>query len=86
MEATLTVKVDVKGRLTIPQPLRKALGIEPGDIFFVALDETHRELRYAKAENPFDVLAQHAINEYHAGRTRNLRDFAAEHNISLDED
>jgi AbrB family looped-hinge helix DNA binding protein len=53
MEATLTVKVDVKGRLTIPQPLRNALGIELGDIFFVALDETHKELRYAKAENPF---------------------------------
>jgi AbrB family looped-hinge helix DNA binding protein len=52
MEATLTVKVDVKGRLTIPQPLRKALGIEPGDIFFVALDETHKGLRYEGGE-PF---------------------------------
>lgn len=82
----LTVRVDPKGRLTIPRQIRDALGIEPGDTLFVALDEAHKELRYAKAENPFDVLAQHAINEYRAGRTRNLRDFAAENNISLDDE
>lgn len=85
MDATLTVKADGKGRLTIPQQLRKALGIEPGDIFFVAIDEDHKELRFAKAENPFDVLAQHAINEYRAGRTRNLREFAAENGIPLED-
>ena len=86
METTLTVKVDVKGRLIIPRSLRRALGVEPGDTFFVALDEAHQELRYAKAENPFDALAQHAINENRAGRTRNLREFAAENDIPLDDD
>lgn len=82
----LTVKVDPKGRLTIPRQLRESLGIEPGDTLFVESDEDHKILHYAKSDNPFDILAQHAIEEYRAGRTRNLREFAAEHNISLDDD
>ena len=81
-----TVRVDPKGRLTIPRQLREALGIEPGDTLFVESDEEQKVLRYAKSENPFDVLAQHAINEYRAGRTRNLREFAAENGITLDDD
>lgn len=85
MASTSTVKVDPKGRLTIPLNLRKALNIEPGDTLFVALDEETRVLRYAKAENPFDVLAEQAINEFRAGRTTSLREFAAENDISLDD-
>jgi hypothetical protein len=41
-------------------------------------------LRLAKAVNPFDGLARHAIAEYRAGTTRNLREFAAEEGIALD--
>jgi hypothetical protein len=41
-------------------------------------------LRYARAENPFDVLAEHALRESRAGRTIRLRDFAAEEGIDLD--
>jgi hypothetical protein len=41
-------------------------------------------LRYAKAVNPFDALADHAIAELRAGRTKNLRAFAAENDIELD--
>jgi len=83
MASVHSVKVDTKGRLVIPQPLRLALGIEPGDTLFVET-EGDRVLRYAKAENPFDVLGDLALAEYHAGRTTNLRDFAAEHDIALD--
>jgi AbrB family looped-hinge helix DNA binding protein len=82
----VTVKVDPKGRLSIPQNLRKALGIEPGDTLFVESDEDQKVLRYAKAENPFDILARHALEEQRAGRTRTLREFAAENNIALDDD
>lgn len=59
------------------------MGIESGDIFFVQVEGTGI-LRYARAENPFDILAEHAIAERRAGRTRNLRDIAAEDGIDLD--
>jgi AbrB family looped-hinge helix DNA binding protein len=78
-----SVKVDSKGRLTIPQPLRAALGIEPGDTLFVET-EGGNVLRYAKADNPFDVLADRALAERRAGRTKGLREFAAEHDSELD--
>lgn len=84
--ATHNVKVDPKGRLTIPGDLRKALGIEPGDTLFVATEDNGQVLRYAKAENPFDALARHAEQEYRAGRTRSLEDFARENNIALDDE
>lgn len=84
MAETLMVKVDPKGRLTIPRRLREEFGIEPGDVFFVEGDEDRRVLRYAKAENPFDVLARDARHQREAGRTRDLRAFAAENDIALD--
>jgi AbrB family looped-hinge helix DNA binding protein len=85
MTSTPTVRVDPKGRLTIPQRLREALGIEPGDIFFVDYDIERNVLRYAKAENPFDALAEHGLAERRAGRTRSLREFAAENAGDLDD-
>ena len=80
----VTVKVDSKGRFMIPQLLRTELGIEPGDTCFVEADEERRILRLAKADNPFDVLIEHARTEREAGRTRSLREFAAENDIALD--
>ncbi|HEY7031071.1 MAG TPA: AbrB/MazE/SpoVT family DNA-binding domain-containing protein [Thermomicrobiales bacterium] len=82
MSAVRSVKVDAKGRLSIPGTLRDELGIHPGDTLFVRIEEG--TLRYAKAENPFDALAEHALAERSAGRTKRLRDFAAENEISLD--
>ena len=82
----LTVRVDPKGRLTIPRQIREALGIEPGDTLFVESDKEHKILRYAKSENPFDVLARYALEEQRAGRTISLRAFAEENNISLDDE
>lgn len=79
---TASIKVDAKGRLVVPQQLRDALGIKPGDTMFVDLDGS--VLRYAKAENPFDMLIDHARSERAAGRTKSLREFAAENDIELD--
>lgn len=70
------VRVDQKGRLLIPQRDRKALGVRPGDAFFVELEG--QVLRYAKAPNPFDALADAALAEHRDGRTRQLRDMLAE--------
>jgi AbrB family looped-hinge helix DNA binding protein len=86
MATSLTVKVDIKGRLLLPKSVREGLGIEPGDTLFVDYDEEHQQMRLAKAENPFDLLVEHALAEHKAGRTRNLREFAAENNIALDAD
>jgi len=82
---TTRVKVDAKGRLTIPQAVRNEMGIEAGDLYFLEADEALGVLRFAKVENPFDVLAAHAIAEYRAGRTTSLRDFAAENGFALDD-
>ncbi len=67
----------------IPRQLREGLGIEPGDAFFVEADEEQTTLRFAKAENPFDVLARHAERERQAGRTRSMRAFAAANDVTL---
>ncbi len=74
-------RLDSKGRIAIPAEIREKLGLESGDTFFFALDKN--EIRMAKAVNPFDALADHALEERRAGRTRRLRDYAAEKGIDL---
>jgi AbrB family looped-hinge helix DNA binding protein len=86
MAQTLTAKVDAKGRVSIPQKIRDELEIGPGDTLFVEYDAEQKVLRYAKADNPFDILLTYAEEEERAGRTRSLRVFAAENNIALGDD
>ncbi len=78
------VTVDARGRLSIPIEMRKELGIGVGDILFIESDAEHGVLHLAKSVNPFDGLADYARQEYLAGRTRSLQDFAAEFGIDLD--
>ncbi len=84
MSRTTSVKVDAKGRLSIPRELRDELDIQPGDTLFVEREQGRPVLRYALAENPFDGLAEHAEDDHRAGHTRNLRTFSADHGIALD--
>ena len=79
----LHATVDDKGRILIPDSIRKQFGIESGDIFFIQAEESGA-FRIARAENPFDVLAEHALHESKAGRTRRLREIAGEEGIDLD--
>ena len=76
MKETMTAKVDNKGRLSLPQDLRAMLHIEAGDIFFIETDKNDI-IRLAKAENPFDVLAKHALEQSEAGKTITLEEFEA---------
>ncbi len=76
------IRIDDRGRISLPASLRNALKLEPGDTLFGQARDGRIEL--VKAENPFDGLARHAIKEYEAGRTRSLEDFAKEHDIPLD--
>lgn len=68
----VAVQVDDRYRITIPKEVREH--IRPGDVLFVEHQVDHGVdiYRYAKAENPFDLLAVHAVNEYRAGRTVSL--------------
>jgi bifunctional DNA-binding transcriptional regulator/antitoxin component of YhaV-PrlF toxin-antitoxin module len=75
--------VDQMGRLLIPDAIRKQNGIEAADTFFIQVEETG-VIRYARAQNPFDLLAEHAIAEHRAGRTRGLGDIAKAEGIDLD--
>ncbi len=69
------VKIDAQGRIAIPATMRARLNLQPGDTLFAHLDEETGGVRLAKAVNPFDLLFEHAVREYRAGRTTNLRDF-----------
>ena len=61
MTKPLAVRVDEKGRVHLPQAVRKTLHVEPGDIFFVQV--TPDGLRLRQAPNPFDALAESAMRE-----------------------
>ena len=78
----ISIRIDERGRICLPRSLRKALELEPGDTLFAQAREGRLEL--AKAENPFDGLARHAIAEDDAGRTRDIRDIAKEWGVDLE--
>jgi hypothetical protein len=40
-------------------------------------------IHLAKAQNPFDGLAEHAIEEYRQGRTTNIHDLACELGVGV---
>jgi len=77
-----SVTMDKKGRVVIPKSLRQAVGAAEGDTFFIR--EVDGVLQLARAADPFDGLAEHAIQEYRAGRTRSIRDIAGEEGVDLD--
>lgn len=79
------VRVDDKGRVTLPKKIREALGVEPGDTVFLKYEPKNGQVRLAPAVNPFDVLAEHAAEEHREGRTKTLEEYAREHGVRLDE-
>lgn len=80
------VRIDNKGRFVIPSKIRDALNLKGGDVLVVDLEHDADVFRVARAENPFDVMAEHAIREFEAGRTTNLRDDAARKGSAVNDD
>jgi len=78
----ISMKMDEKGRITLPKKIRDKLNLSQGDTLF--LHEGLSEIIIKKAENPFDAIAQAAIKEYKNGETTSLDDFASEMGITLD--
>ena len=83
MSQAVAVRVDKKGRLTIPKRIRESANVKPGDRYFVQSEGS--VLHCAKAdENPFDFLARHAIEEYRKGKTFSIEEVAAELGVELE--
>jgi len=80
----VAVTVDQEYCVTFPKDERG--DIEPGHMLLLerVVEDCALTYRLAKPDSPFDVLAAHALNEYRAGRTRTLREMAAEEGIDLD--
>jgi antitoxin PrlF len=83
---TTSLKIDSKGRLSIPKELRERAGLEPGDTIFLEFDEDTGTFQLKKAVNPFDILGMEALREYEAGETIPLRKIAEEAGIDLDDE
>ena len=79
------VRVDAKGRVTLPKAIRDELNIQDGTPFFVKFIKGKGVVILAPAINPFDILAEQAIEEYKAGKTTNIEEYAKNHGIDLDE-
>lgn len=77
-------KVDSKGRLSIPANVRGQVDMHPGDVFVIEVEDSIIHL--AKVDNPFDRLAERAIEEYEAGETLSLREVAEQEGIYLDDE
>lgn len=77
MSGQIPVRIDSKGRISLPQKVRSALKAKAGDTLFLKCEGQGHLVRMVRAvEDPVAVLWEHAEKEYKAGRTKNLRDYA----------
>jgi AbrB family looped-hinge helix DNA binding protein len=83
MHNQVTIWINNKGRVTLPKNIRTALGVGSGDIVFLRYEPKDNQVHIAPAVSTFDILAEHAINEYQKKHTRALEEFAVEHNVNL---
>lgn len=80
--SAISLKVDEKGRVTLPNKLRKNLDIKPGDTLFLQEEVGYFVLK--KAVDPFDALALDALRERNEGKTVGLKDVASQLGVDLE--
>lgn len=86
MAKQVSVRIDSKGRISLPAEARLALGAGPGDTVFIKSEPRGHLVSIVKAvEDPVVALWEQAEAEFKAGLTRNLRDYAKEHGVSIEE-
>lgn len=83
MSKTFTVRLDEKGRLVLPQEVRRALGAKTGDVFYLRLEQGG--ICLAKGENPFDGLVEEALGEIRQGRIVSLDEWARRESLASKE-
>ncbi|MCL8208593.1 MAG: AbrB/MazE/SpoVT family DNA-binding domain-containing protein [Actinomycetia bacterium] len=67
----------------MPAAVRQQLKLEPGDLVFLQVDATG--FRVIRGANPFDALAEAAIEEAARGETIPLEEWARQHVERADE-
>lgn len=79
-----SVKVDGKGRVTIPSEAREAFGMNEGDVLYFDFNLVDGVMVFAPAENPLLRRLEEGRAEYAAGLTKSLDQVAAELGISVE--
>lgn len=80
----ITTKVDDKGRITLPKKVREETGIDKGTVLFI--DSELGQVKLTRAvEDPVVKLKEYTEKEFASGNTKNLRKYAEEQGIKLDE-
>jgi AbrB family looped-hinge helix DNA binding protein len=77
----IALTLDTKGRLTLPQKMREDYNLKPGDYLLVSADKAG--IRLAKTENPFDILAENALNKNEQGNSVEIRELARTNGIKV---
>lgn len=60
----MAVRIDAKGRVTLPKKIRKALRVEMGDTVFLEYEPKGNLVRLARALSPFDVSTKCTTKEH----------------------
>ena len=84
-EEKIIAKVDKKGRITLPKKVREETGIYKGEVLFIESDIGQVKLTRA-VEDPIAKLKDYTEKEFESGKTKNLRQYAKEKGIVLDEE
>ena len=66
------VRVDDRGRITIPKKIREALDIQEGDTCFINFED--HSFHIVRGENPFEVLARDALEQDKQGKTVSFKE------------
>ena len=80
----LITKVDEKGRITLPKEIREKTGINKGTVLFI--DPELGQVKLTRAvEDPIAKLKEYTEKEFISGNTKDLRKYAKEKGIEVNE-